>query len=462
MRLCAALLVCLVVLLGTARVAPPARAQEEPLAIGDVAVVPTRRDLRVSPLADGAATRAPQVNQDLPTAQPGAPTAPPRPTIAAPSPVNVVVRDEMRTEALFWPRRCTTANNTGTYEEDGLRLRITGRCQGSSLSATIEAQQPDVTIGDGEARVEFRIERGWDRARVNVMLLDSGEGAAYLSGGIIAATGSVGLVALSPSGTSVLATEHVGESELRPDTWASLAIRRVGDRAWLLLNDKVVLTADGAPMNAGAPLPWLARNGSVEDGDEVVATFRNFTASTLERGDADRGVTRAPRPVVDPRYERILSFVRSDLVDDPGTDNAAAERRAIGRAIFEMIEATNVHLEVAPLQDMTAARFLAYRRVMEVDERLMTYTPYVATMLLLHEIVHAHQERIGQPSGCFEREVDAVKWQTRLWRAWFGPNGKIPPGDQIETNFTVRVRLENAGQLEQAVREVYREQCANA
>jgi hypothetical protein len=90
----------------------------------------------------------------------------------------------------------------------------------------------------------------------------------------------------------------------------------------------------------------------------------------------------------------------------------------------------------------------------------MTYTPHVATMLLLHELVHAHQERVGYVRGCFERELDAVRWQNRLWRAWFGPSGKNPPGDDVEAMFTVRVRLEESGRLDEAVRTVYQEQCA--
>ena len=86
-----------------------------------------------------------------------------------------------------------------------------------------------------------------------------------------------------------------------------------------------------------------------------------------------------------------------------GKLDAAAERRAIGRAILDMIAESNVNLEVVPLPEPYGARFNSYWRAVYVDERLMTYTPHVATMLLLHEIVHAHQERIGQPRTCVER-----------------------------------------------------------
>jgi hypothetical protein len=125
-----------------------------------------------------------------------------------------------------------------------------------------------------------------------------------------------------------------------------------------------------------------------------------------------------------------------------------------------MIAETNVNLEVAPLPERSAARFNGYRRVIYVDERLMTFTPHVATTLLLHEIVHAHQELVGQPRACFDRELDAARWDARLWRAWFGPEGKQPPGDEIEAEFTAAVMLDNQGRLRDAVEQIYREQCA--
>jgi hypothetical protein len=164
--------------------------------------------------------------------------------------------------------------------------------------------------------------------------------------------------------------------------------------------------------------------------------------------------------VIDSRYERIFAFIQSDLIDDRGNDSQAAERRAIGRAILEMVAETQVNLEVGPLPEWTAARFYVRRRVIVVDERLMTYTPHVATMILLHELVHAHQELAGRPRSCIERELDTAECESRLWRAWFGPEGKHPPETRSRRSITAAVMLDNQGRLREAIEELSGDQCA--
>ena len=307
-------------------------------------------------------------------------------------------------------------------------------------------------------RIEFRVERGWNLALVNLILLPRDAG---VTARVFPATQMVALVAESAEGVQLLATRRVDTVTMRPDAWLSLGVERLGDRARVILNDEPALDADGVPTDAGAAFAYVGRLAPVEVGIEVAVTLRDFTASTIEEGDPSRSVVRVPRPVMDPRYERILSFIRSDLVADPGTDPQAAERRAIGRAILHMIGETQVNLEVAPPPpESTAARSYAHRRVIYVDEHLMTYTPHVATMLLLPEIVHAHQERAGLPRSCIERELDTAKWEGRLWRAWFGPEGKQPPGDEIEAEFTATVALDNQGRLREAIEGLCGDQCA--
>jgi hypothetical protein len=189
-------------------------------------------------------------------------------------------------------------------------------------------------------------------------------------------------------------------------------------------------------------------------------TLREFTASSIDGSESERGVDRTPRPTVDPRYGRIFAFIQSDLVGNTGTDEASAEQRRIGQAMLDMVAEAKVNLEVGPLPPKIGAKFSDFRRTIVVDEVLMTYTPHVATILLLHEIVHAQQEWAGQPRTCFEREVEAVSLQNRLWRAWFGPNGKQPPGDPIEAELSAAVVIENQGRLREVVERIYAEQCA--
>jgi hypothetical protein len=316
----------------------------------------------------------------------------------------------MRTRSLFWPRRCTSGANVGTFEPDGLRLRVTGRCGALSTAASLEANPFDLTMGDGEARVEFRVDSGWQRTGIGLLILDTAEGGVSLSARLLPSVGSAALVAEPGGESKVLARRDGIEAGLREGEWASLAIQRQGSRAWLVLNDEPILAANDVPMGRGIVLPYVNRFGRPEEEAEAVVTFANFSGSIVEGTAPEAGVQRDPRPVVDPRYERILAFIRAELVEDAGTDAQAEERRAVGRAILDMIEQTKVNLEVAPLTEANAARFVPFRRTVTVDERLMTFTPHVATTLLLHEIAHAQQEMTGEPHGCIDREYDAVMW----------------------------------------------------
>jgi hypothetical protein len=416
----------------------------------DVRVLSIWRDLRVAPLTAGIAERGPRIK----------PPPAPDPALVRHELREAVAQDDLRTGAVIQPTVCATGANTGTYSPDGLNIRVTGKCFDTSTTASMLGVQPDVTIGDGEARVEFRVEDGWERARVSLWLLDPQPEGSLLGVSLVPSRRAIAIISDSPEGPKILAEKTPIGARLSPNSWTSLAIQRHGDRVWAIVNDEAVLVADGASTTPGLAVPLVGRLGSPDDGDAVVATLRNFSATTIEGADPEHGVVRAPRPIVDPRYERLLTFIRSELAEDPGTDAAAAERREIGRALLEMIAATQVNLTVGPLPSSTAARFTTFQQAIVVDEVLMTYTPHVATMLLLHEVVHANQQRIGQPARCVDRETEAAMWQARLWRAWFGPEGKQPPGDDVESIFSTIVRLDNRGRLRDAVETVYHDSCS--
>lgn len=419
---------------------------------GDTQITSIWRDLRVAPLVGGLADRAPKIDGSL---------LPP-PPITARVPLETIARDPMRAPTLFWPQICSTGNNVGTFGEDGLLMRVSGACYEAPRFGWIAARQPDVVVGDGEARVSFRIDDGWGQVAISLMLLDSSlsPDGTSLTAQIVPATHVAALLAESSNGVTVLSRKVLGETSLRPNAWTSFAVQRVGDQAWVLLDGEPVVAARGVPTSDGAVIVFVDRLAPADSSTVVAATLRDFSASTLEGADPNHGVTRAPRPVVDPRYDRILSFIRSDLVNAPGSDAQATELREIGRAILSMIDETQVNLAVRPLQEPIAAQFRDFARVVYVDERLMTYTPHVGTTLLLHEIVHAHQALVGEPRACVDAEVDAARWEARLWRAWFGPDGKQAPGDDIEKYLTGVVTLDNNGRLREAIEAAYHEQCA--
>lgn len=165
--------------------------------------------------------------------------------------------------------------------------------------------------------------------------------------------------------------------------------------------------------------------------------------------------------VVDPFYARILAFVQHDMVEAPGDNERAREIRAVGQAFQSMLLESKVDLLVHSLPSTVGGVYVPRDHFIVIDERLVTFTPHVVTMILIHEINHAYQEVVGVPRNCFEREIEAYTWQARLWRAWFGQGGKQPPGDDIEANFNTVLAVDNQGLLRATIERSpgYQEQC---
>jgi hypothetical protein len=173
------------------------------------------------------------------------------------------------------------------------------------------------------------------------------------------------------------------------------------------------------------------------------------------------GCDRRPG-VSDPFYTRIFAFVRDELVGMAGDGEQADALRAVGRSIESMFAESKVDLLVHRLPEAVGGVYVPREHFIVVDDRLVTYTPHVVTMILVHELVHAHQEVTGTPTDCFQRESEAYAWQARLWRAWFGEAGKQPPGDDVERGFNSILAVDNRGELRAVIERSphYRRQCA--
>jgi hypothetical protein len=173
------------------------------------------------------------------------------------------------------------------------------------------------------------------------------------------------------------------------------------------------------------------------------------------------GCERRPG-VSDPFYERIFAFVRDELVGVAGAGPRADALRDVGRSIESMYAESKVDLLVHRLPEAVGGVYVPREHFIVVDDRLVTYTPHVVTMILIHELAHAHQEVTGTPADCFQREADAYALQARLWRAWFGEPGKQPPGDDVERGFNSILAVDNRGELRTVIERSphYRRQCA--
>lgn len=167
--------------------------------------------------------------------------------------------------------------------------------------------------------------------------------------------------------------------------------------------------------------------------------------------------------VSDPFYERIFAFVRDEMIGTAGEGQSREELHKVGQEILSMFADSKVDLLVHRLPEAVGGIYVPREHYIVVDDRLVTYTPHVVAMIVLHELVHAHQEVTGTPTNCYQREADAYAWQARLWRAWFGPGGKQPPGDDVERGFNGILSVDNQGQLQTVLERSphYQRQCAN-
>ncbi|MFN8634038.1 MAG: hypothetical protein U0893_09300 [Chloroflexota bacterium] len=374
-----------------------------------------------------------------------------------PATTDVLFKDELHKPELFWADTCTTGLSGGAYDAEGLHLRIAGRCYPGSGGAVLTVQQPDVMVGDGDARFEFRLEGAADRAVLGLDVWSPPQTHLLAVVGIAEDTVEIGMV--KEGGSAALGQRQGIRAKLNPGGWNSLAMRKLGPTVWLMVNDSPFMQIEDGGQTIGAIRMLVSRNGPPDSPGEMTLSLRNVTVTGVAGADPARVPERQPRPVIDPRFERIITFIKKEIAEAPGDSAQAKELRSLGQSALAMLDDTQVNLVVGDLPEGTMAAYeLAGRRII-VGDVLLGFTPHVATMLLLHEGLHAQQHKTGDPPGCVDREVAAYQWGSRLWRAWFGQNGKDPPGDEIEAQFTGLVRAENAGRLRDIVTERYRVQC---
>jgi hypothetical protein len=375
-----------------------------------------------------------------------------------PALTGVLFQDELKTPELFWPDTCTTGLGAGTFYEEGLHVRIAGRCYPGLNAASMGIEQPDVRVGDGEASVEFRLESSSDRARFGLDLWNMDQAHLVV---LIDVSDDTALIAqVKQSGIVPLGQRQGVGMRITPGGWTTLAMRKLGSQVWVLINDQPFMQVEDQQQIIGAVRFFSTRAGTPDGPGEMTLSLRNAKVSSVEGADPGRVPPRAERPVVDPRFNRITDFIKVEIAGAPGNDARAEELRTLGKAALAMLEDTKVNLTVGDLPESTMARYELVPRNITVSERLLGFTPHVASMLLLHEAMHAQQHQTGEPSGCVDREVEAYQWGSRLWRAWFGTDGKVPPGDDIEAQFTGAVQADNKGTLRAIVTERYRAQCA--
>lgn len=142
---------------------------------------------------------------------------------------------------------------------------------------------PQLSLPDGEVRVEAKVVSGHDRA-VLVMVFRA---QADRPGGYV--------LFLHPSGAAAAAlTREIGSTQttlaMRTDLagrvsrngWNTIAVRLDGPNIWVLVNDEPILSAPDTELDDGRVGFGLLRLGTPDDNAESAAVFRNLRVSRLD------------------------------------------------------------------------------------------------------------------------------------------------------------------------------------
>jgi hypothetical protein len=201
-----------------------------------------------------------------------------------------VISDSLKTGAILPDGVCQTGYTLGDLIPDGLELTVLGRCPADQETPSLTVQGRGVTVGDGDVALDFKVTNQAERARVNLY-------ARERDGKLVMASLSFGtneaMLVKREGGANSTIAKRGGLRELaNPTDWNRLALRVLGNEAWVLLNDEPILYADGVADQVGGIGVGLLREGSPEDEAEAVVVFRDLTLSSLADADPARGPKR--------------------------------------------------------------------------------------------------------------------------------------------------------------------------
>jgi hypothetical protein len=246
------------------------------------------RDLRISALANGPASRAPVLRVDAPEQPRGvgvvsAPGTPPRLG-------DVILADALDSSSLVPNSTCPSRRGSVVTVGEGLMLKSTGPCTPSAMPGWAHAALPGLTVPDGELRVEYKVTNGHQQAMVGIAARFVNEYRTYYFM-VVPATGVAAIMKQASSERSMLTRR----TDLRPVTardgaWQQLAVRLHGHELWLLIDDLPVLRATDDAVDGGQAVLLTDRFGDRNDGQEIAVVFRNLQVSAL----ADSADNRRP------------------------------------------------------------------------------------------------------------------------------------------------------------------------
>ena len=238
--------------------------------------------LMLGPGAGPEVTRAAALHQNIPE---------PPPLVA------VFLESDLTGPEIFPPDTCPTGGAGGENVDEGFKLYVRGRCTSQANGAAVAVRAREIGAGDGEVGIDFKAVAGAERAGVNLYVRI--QGSTYLATYLSLASGQAELFNRTAGGSSLIASSFdIGE--LDRTNWNRLALRFVGEEAWVLVNDKPLLYGSGIlDQNGGIGLQ-VVREGNPDDGDEVAMVFRGLTLSGFQSPTEEESKPEKTPPASNP------------------------------------------------------------------------------------------------------------------------------------------------------------------
>jgi hypothetical protein len=226
---------------------------------------------------------------------------------AAPEAGAGVLEDPLTQPGLITPFTCPTQRAGVDFVGEGLRLKLTGRCNQADVFTAVGPIIRGLDLPDGEVRLDVKAVSGLDRVRFLIQVrLQPREGgipdgyAAAIEPGLGRAL--IGKVISRQITYMAEGTDLAGR--LSPDDWNTIAFRLRGPDMWLLLNEQPILSAADVALDRGEVLLLIGRLGGgplrleddPNDMTEVAVVVRNLRISGLALADGD--------PARAPTYQR--------------------------------------------------------------------------------------------------------------------------------------------------------------
>jgi hypothetical protein len=152
----------------------------------------------------------------------------------------------------------------------------------------------NLSVGDGEVAVEFKVAQGPARATIGLYVRAHERDALGIT--INPAEGAMSVCRRTNGQSARIATRRDLGDSVDPLDWNRFAIRTRGPETWLLLNEEPMLYTADAGVDDGGAYFVVIREGNPDDQEEVSVVFRNLTVSALADGDPTRAPALRPTP----------------------------------------------------------------------------------------------------------------------------------------------------------------------